>query len=391
MVSVANAVQIGIGQPTISNGVITGISITSGGSGFTTAPTVSITDDGGGSGAAATATISGGIVTSVSVTSGGSGYSANTDVYFLPSAGDLGTTPDDPDETVPDSEPDTSTQPDTTPDDPTTGTIKFGNLSSRGFADTLASGGALITGFIIEGNEPKSVLVRGLGPTLELLNVPGFMTDPWFYVINLDTLETVGQNDNWADAPGISGHSLQPLRDNDAALILENLDPGPYAVVLSGINDETGVGLIEVYEEGTSSSSTLGNASSRGFADTLASGGARIVGFIVEGDEGATVDVAVRALGPSLQNLGVTTGFLSNPSVYLFNLDTQETIGVNDDFETVTDGRVETLDGHPTLEPPNSLDSGFIIRGLTPGNYAAVAYGVNDVTGIVLVDVTKVE
>ncbi len=55
-----------------SGGYITGYSIISGGSGYLTAPAVTVTG-GGGSGAAATATISGGVVTGISVSNPGNG------------------------------------------------------------------------------------------------------------------------------------------------------------------------------------------------------------------------------------------------------------------------------------------------------------------------------
>lgn len=56
-------------------GIITAIVVTSGGSGYTSAPTVAITGGGGG-GAGATAIVANGAVTSVSVGSGGTGYKA---------------------------------------------------------------------------------------------------------------------------------------------------------------------------------------------------------------------------------------------------------------------------------------------------------------------------
>ena len=63
--------------PVITNGVITGFTINSGGSGYTSAPTITITGGyGNGTGAAATAVITGGVVTGVTITSGGSGYVA---------------------------------------------------------------------------------------------------------------------------------------------------------------------------------------------------------------------------------------------------------------------------------------------------------------------------
>jgi hypothetical protein len=68
------------GYAVITNGVISSIVLTSGGSGYTTAPTVTISATAGlGSGATATATIANGVVNGVAITVGGSGYvSANT-------------------------------------------------------------------------------------------------------------------------------------------------------------------------------------------------------------------------------------------------------------------------------------------------------------------------
>ena len=58
---------------TVSAGVITGITVNSGGTGYTSVPTISFT---GGGGAAATATVAAGVITSIAVTSGGAGYTS---------------------------------------------------------------------------------------------------------------------------------------------------------------------------------------------------------------------------------------------------------------------------------------------------------------------------
>ena len=63
----------------ISGGHVTGINVTAGGSGYVTAPAVTITG-GGGSGATATAVIAGGVVTAINVTNGGSGYTSTPTV-----------------------------------------------------------------------------------------------------------------------------------------------------------------------------------------------------------------------------------------------------------------------------------------------------------------------
>ena len=61
---------------TITGGVVTTITLVGGGSGFTTAPTVSFTASGSNTPATAIAIISGGIITGFTITNGGSGYTS---------------------------------------------------------------------------------------------------------------------------------------------------------------------------------------------------------------------------------------------------------------------------------------------------------------------------
>lgn len=79
--------------PNPSGGVIpTGtVSVSVGGSGYTSAPAVTFVG-GGGSGAAATATISNGVVTSINITSGGTGYTTTPTIYIGGSGGSLSLT-----------------------------------------------------------------------------------------------------------------------------------------------------------------------------------------------------------------------------------------------------------------------------------------------------------
>lgn len=68
-------------------GGITAITVGAGGTLYTTAPTVSFTGGGGGTGAAATAVVAGGVVTGVTITNAGSGYTAAPTVVFTGGGG----------------------------------------------------------------------------------------------------------------------------------------------------------------------------------------------------------------------------------------------------------------------------------------------------------------
>jgi hypothetical protein len=75
----------GVGATATANtisGFVIGATITNGGSGYTSAPSVTIT--GSGTGAAATATISGGVVTAINITNAGSGYTGGATITIAP-------------------------------------------------------------------------------------------------------------------------------------------------------------------------------------------------------------------------------------------------------------------------------------------------------------------
>ena len=116
----------------------------------------------------------------------------------------------------------------------------------------------LIAGIVVNGNAPKRVLVRAVGPTLaSALNVPGALTDPTLTI--LSGAATLCTNDDWgtastASTPGeIALASLSagafPLAggSGDAAVVL-SLQPGNYTAIVRGKSGATGIALVEVYE-----------------------------------------------------------------------------------------------------------------------------------------------
>ena len=131
---------------------------------------------------------------------------------------------------------------------------KFFNIATRGKVE--AGAGAMIAGFAIEGGA-KTVLIRGIGPGLAQFGVAGTLADPLLTLFQGE--DTVATNDNWSNvAPsttlaevtattGRVGAFALAANSADAVLLLR-LEPGLYTARLSGVNDGTGLGLIEVYE-----------------------------------------------------------------------------------------------------------------------------------------------
>ena len=83
-------------------------------------------------------------------------------------------------------------------------------------------------------------------------------------------------------------------------MICATLNPGMYTAIVKGKNDTSGVGLIEVYDLGPTTSQ-LANISTRGFVGT---GGDVVIGGFILGN-GSNIDVLIRGIGPSLAAFGV--------------------------------------------------------------------------------------
>lgn len=77
-----------IATATLTKDAVSAIAVSSGGAGYTVAPTVTISG-GGGSGATATATVSGGVVTAITVTAGGKGYTTTPTITITDASGGM--------------------------------------------------------------------------------------------------------------------------------------------------------------------------------------------------------------------------------------------------------------------------------------------------------------
>jgi hypothetical protein len=128
---------------------------------------------------------------------------------------------------------------------------KLANISTRALVSTGAD--IVIAGFIFGGHSGGgTVVVRGIGPSLAALGVPGALANPTLELRDPNAALLVANND-WQDNPvhaaalTAAGLALtNPLESGIAA----TLPPGLYTALLAGQNNGTGVGLIEVYDRG---------------------------------------------------------------------------------------------------------------------------------------------
>lgn len=107
----------------------------------------------------------------------------------------------------------------------------------------------LIAGFTLVGNAPRTILIRGVGPTLTSFGVLGALSDPRLELYSGAT--KINENDDWANSlsatfSAVGAFALVP-GGRDAALLV-TLAPGGYTVQVSGVGGSAGDALIELYE-----------------------------------------------------------------------------------------------------------------------------------------------
>ena len=247
------------------------------------------------------------------------------------------------------------------------------NLSTRMVVQTGEN--VLIGGFIVYGSGQKKIAVRALGPSLP---VAGKLSDPLLELHDA-TGAIVASNDNWRSTQQteISNAGLAPANDLDAALIA-TINPGAYTVVVKGVGNATGVGLMEVYDLDPDGSPTrLANLSTRG--NVLTDDNVMIGGFIVRGDIGKRM--LIRARGPSLFLNGVPiSGRLLDPTLELRDAN-GALIKANDNWRADQQAEIAAS----SIAPSDDKEPA-IVWTLTPGNYTSIVRGANNTTGIALVE-----
>src|SRR5438270_841844 len=132
---------------------------------------------------------------------------------------------------------------------PTPSSSHLANISTR--LNVGVNDDVLIGGFIVTGSDSKTVIVRALGPSL------GTGANPLAGVLANPVLELhdgsgnlLSSNDDWVNSPqysAIVASGLAPSNSLESA-ILTTLGPGNYTTIVRGINNLTGIGLVEVYD-----------------------------------------------------------------------------------------------------------------------------------------------
>jgi hypothetical protein len=257
---------------------------------------------------------------------------------------------------------------------------RFVNLATRMQVGT--GDNALITGFIMKGSTPKRLAIRAIGPSSGLNPA---VADP---ILELhDSSSTIATNDNWGDAANkqdVIDVGLAPGSPKES-VILTTVPSDPnfviYTAVMRGVNDTTGLGVVEVYDLDSGPDSTLLNVSTRG--PVAADPNALFGGFILGGTDSRTV--LIRAIGPSLAQANVPNP-LADPTLELHDSN-GSTPDTNDDW---MDSAQKTQIQNSGLAPTNAKESA-ILKTLPPGSYTVIVRGANGGTGVGSVEIYQLQ
>ena len=119
------------------------------------------------------------------------------------------------------------------------------NIATRG--QVLTGNDVMIAGFIIQGSQPQTVVVRARGPSLAAAGVVGPLANPRLQLFSGQT--EIGNNDDWQTAGNAA--TLQAMgfapADNLESAILVTLNPGAYTAIVTGVGGTTGVAIVEVF------------------------------------------------------------------------------------------------------------------------------------------------
>jgi hypothetical protein len=266
------------------------------------------------------------------------------------------------------------------------------NVATRAFVGT--GDDVMIGGFVVQGVQPKRMLVRAAGPALRSFGLADALADPVLRVFANGNV--VAENDNWTQPVGTGSPALAaeiataatrasafafPAGSADAA-VLVTLPPGAYSAVVEGVGNAIGHGLVEAYEMERTTTRIV-NLATRAYAGR--DGRELVGGFVVDGIAGATKRILIRVLGPTLGRGPFNmTGTMEDPEMELRNA-AGELLISNDDWSNGAEGGPsEENDFRPLVElygekqmfatglaPPNRREPGVLVD-LPPGSYTVM-------------------
>jgi len=268
------------------------------------------------------------------------------------------------------------------------GSSRLTALSTRGY---VTAGGSLTPGFYLRGSGSKSIIVRGVGPSLSNYGVAGPLSDA-----RLDLIPVGGAtqltNDDWGTNPNLPALRAAmpfPLAEGskDAAALATlstATNPGYTVRIVPSGTATDGIAMAEVYDlDAITAPVKFISLSTLGYTGP----GEKVLtpGFIISGN--GPKQLLIRAVGPTLGTAPYNVpGVLADPQFRVVPLGTDTTIASNDNWGGTAALQAAFTQTSDFALPTDSKDAAAIVR-LPPGGYTIQASGVGSTTGNVLVEV----
>lgn len=252
---------------------------------------------------------------------------------------------------------------------------RLANISTR--ARVVGGDNVTIAGFIVTGNVPKKVIIRGVGPSLANF-VPNPLPNPTLQLNRDNTVLTT--NDDWQDTQPteIQNSGLAPSHNKESAIV-RTLDPGNYTAILRDKTNAPGIGVVQVYDLDTAADAKLANISTRAFIEP---GDNVLFAGIIGGGNGSQPKVLITARGPSLVPFGVPNA-IPDPFLELHDKN-GALITSNNDWQNDPQAAAIAASG---AAPTHPKESALLATLLPAENYSAIIKDANNGSGVALVEV----
>ena len=227
--------------------------------------------------------------------------------------------------------------------------------------------------------------MRAIGPSLNVNGVPvpvgGTLENPTLDLNGPGGL--IASNDDWRSTQEaeIIASGVPPTNDLESAIVATLPANAAYTAVMRGVNNTTGIGLVEAYDLDRAVDSQLANISTRGLVQT---GDDVMIGGIIALGAGSQ-KVIVRAIGPSLANaVPPVAGALADPTLELYD-GNGTLLLMNDNWRDTQEAEI-IASGVPPTDDMESAIVATLPSSDTGVGYTAIVRGANGTTGVALVE-----
>ena len=186
-------------------------------------------------------------------------------------------------------------------------------------------------------------------------------------------------NDNWGDSPNRQAiiDSTIPPTDPLESAIVRSVAPGNYTAIVHGVNNGTGIAVVQAYDLDTSANSKLANIST-GLGSNRRQ-------RLVCGHDHSRTGFAKSDYPRARSSTGVP-GALADPTLELRDVN-GTLIDANDNWVD-SPNKQAIIDS--TVPPTNDVESAIVATLPSNGaHYTAIVRGVNNSTGVAVVEVTR--